>query len=164
MRFLKTFINLFIMLALSYSYGNGKITKNNNANKHTLYQQTTLSEKADVGDDASKEFKQVGLATYYSKKMHGRRTASGEKIYNDSFACAHRTLPFGTMLNVYCPTTDKTVTVKVIDRGPFTRGRIIDLSWAAAQELGIIAHGSTKVIITKCPETTPSDSIKTANK
>ena len=95
--------------------------------------------------------------------MHGRRTASGERIYNDIYACAHRTLPFGTMLNVYCPATDKTVIVKVIDRGPFTKGRIIDLSWAAAKDLGIIAHGSTKVVITKCVETVPSDSTKTNN-
>lgn len=84
---------------------------------------------------------QRGRATFYSKRATGARTASGERLHHDSLTCAHRTLPFGTLIKVTNVDNDKEVVVKVTDRGPFARGRIIDLSWSAAQELGIIAQG-----------------------
>jgi rare lipoprotein A len=92
---------------------------------------------------------QKGRASYYAKKFHGRRTASGERLHPDSLTCAHRNYPFGTMLKVYNLANGKSVTVKVTDRGPFIRGRIIDLSWRAAKELGIITQGVAMVMVTK---------------
>jgi len=86
-----------------------------------------------------------GLATYYAKKFHGHRTSSGERLHKDSMTCAHRTHPFGTKLLVTNPRNGRQVVVRVNDRGPFGRGRIIDLSYAAAQELDIIRHGVAKV-------------------
>ena len=90
---------------------------------------------------------QKGKASYYSKKFHGRKTASGERLHPDSLTCAHRTYPFGTKLRVYNPANGRSVVVKVTDRGPFVRGRIIDLSWRAAKELGIISQGVATVFV-----------------
>ncbi len=89
--------------------------------------------------------KQHGKASYYSKRATGARAASGQKIHHDSLTCAHRYYPFGTMLKVTNMSNNKSVVVKVIDRGPFGRGRIIDLSWAAAKEIGMIAQGVASV-------------------
>ena len=92
---------------------------------------------------------QKGKATFYSKRATGARTANGERLHHDSLTCAHRTYPFGTLLRVKNPANGKEVVVRVTDRGPFIRGRIIDLSWRAAKELGIIAAGVAMVEIEK---------------
>ena len=92
---------------------------------------------------------QQGKASYYAKKFSGRKTASGERLNPDSLTCAHRYYPFGTKLRVYNPANGNSVIVRVIDRGPFVHGRIIDLSWRAAKELGIIAQGVAMVIVHK---------------
>ena len=92
---------------------------------------------------------QKGKASFYAKKFHGRKTASGERLHLDSLTCAHRTYPFGTKLKVYNPANGRSVVVKVTDRGPFVRGRIIDLSWRAAKELGIISQGVATVFVQK---------------
>lgn len=84
---------------------------------------------------------QKGKASYYSRRANGARTSSGVRLNNDSLVCAHRTYPFGTLLNVKNPANGKEVVVKVIDRGPHVRGRVIDLSYEAARRLGIIAAG-----------------------
>ena len=78
-----------------------------------------------------------GKATYYSKSITGALTSSGERLHHDSLTCAHRTYPFGTMLKVTNLKNGKSVVVRVTDRGPFARGRIIDLSWRVAKEIGI---------------------------
>lgn len=97
---------------------------------------------------------QRGVASFYSKRLIGARTSSGERLHPDSMTCAHRTHPFGTRLRVTCPATGKSVVVRVTDRGPFVKGRIIDLSWGAARALGIINLGvaSVQVEVVK-PET-----------
>ena len=88
-----------------------------------------------------------GKASFYSKKFTGRRTASGERLHHDSLTCAHLTYPFGTQLKVTNPANGRSVIVRVTDRGPYVRGRIIDLSVRAAQELGIIAQGIAPVVV-----------------
>lgn len=90
---------------------------------------------------------QKGKATFYSKRSTGTRTASGERVHHDSMTCAHRTYPFGTLLRVTNPRNKKDVIVKVTDRGPFVRGRIIDLSYGAAKELDIIGQGVAMVTV-----------------
>ena len=94
----------------------------------------------------------MSKASYYHKKFEGRIMSSGTKYSNDSLTCAHRTLPFGTRLKVVNPKNNNFVIVKVTDRGPFVRGREIDLSYAAADRIGILAQGVTQVIITKLNE------------
>lgn len=90
---------------------------------------------------------QKGKATFYSKRATGARTANGERLHHDSLTCAHRTYPFGTRLKVTTPSNGRSVVVRVNDRGPFVRGRIVDLSWGAARELGILAQGIAKVTV-----------------
>ena len=90
---------------------------------------------------------QRGKATFYSKRATGARTASGELLHHDSLTCAHRTYPFGSKLRVTNPENGKDVIVRVTDRGPFARGRIIDLSWSAANILGILSKGVASVIV-----------------
>ena len=96
---------------------------------------------------------QKGKASYYPKKFSGRRTASGERLHHDSLTCAHRTYPFGTMLKVTNPANGKHVIVRVTDRGPYVKGRIIDLSVRAARELGIISQGIAPVTVERYSET-----------
>ena len=84
---------------------------------------------------------QHGKASFYSKRAIGARTSSGERLHHDSLTCAHRTHPFGTLLKVTNERNGREVIVRVTDRGPHSRGRIIDLSHAAAKELGIINQG-----------------------
>ena len=88
---------------------------------------------------------QHGKASYYSKRATGARSASGQKIHHDSLVCAHRFYPFGTHLKVTNLSNGKSVVVKVIDRGPFGRGRIIDISYAAAKEIGMVSQGVATV-------------------
>jgi rare lipoprotein A len=89
------------------------------------------------------------IASYYSHKLEGRHTTDGGIYYPDSMTCAHRTYPFGTLLLVQNPKNDKRVIVKVTDRGPYQRRLSIDLSYAAAKELGIISAGIAQVVIQK---------------
>lgn len=86
-----------------------------------------------------------GSASYYAAKFHGRRTASGETFDNRAMTAAHRTLPFGSLVRVTNPRTGASVVVRINDRGPFTKGRLIDVSRAAAEQLGLIAPGHATV-------------------
>lgn len=88
-----------------------------------------------------------GLASWYGKEYHGQKTSSGEIFNMYELTAAHRTLPFGTYVEVYSYDTNKIVKVKINDRGPFLPGRIIDLSYQAAKNLGILNLGLAKVRI-----------------
>lgn len=89
--------------------------------------------------------KKEGVASYYHDKYHGRLAANGTVFSQDSMTCAHRTLPFGTRLKVQNIDNNKTVEVVVTDRGPFIKGREIDLSRAAADSIGMIQQGLQRV-------------------
>jgi rare lipoprotein A len=89
---------------------------------------------------------EVGIASFYSTKT-GTKTASGEKLNDSAFTAAHKTLKFGTKVKVTNLSNKKSIIVKINDRGPFVRGRIIDLSKAAAISLGFYRKGLTKVRI-----------------
>lgn len=91
---------------------------------------------------------QEGIASFYHDKFHGRITASGEFFDQNQMTAAHPDLPFGTEVVVTRPDTGREVTVVINDRGPFVKGRIIDLSKRAARELGILNRGLAPVIIT----------------
>ena len=88
---------------------------------------------------------QSGFATFYHAAFHGRRTASGEKFDNNAFTAAHRTLPFGTRVRVINLSNNRSVVVRVNDRGPMLKDRVIDLTQRAARELGFLFHGMTRV-------------------
>lgn len=86
-------------------------------------------------------------ASYYADKFHGRKTASGEIFNMYDMTCAHKTLPFGTILRVTNLKNNKSVDVRVNDRGPFVKGREIDVSKSAAQKLGMVGSGTARVKI-----------------
>lgn len=88
---------------------------------------------------------QVGLASWYGDKEHGRKTASGERFNKNAFTAAHRTLPFGTVARVTNLENGRDVIVKINDRGPFVRGRIIDLSYGSARSIDLIRSGVSRV-------------------
>lgn len=98
---------------------------------------------------------QKGMASYYSKKVHGRRMSNGEKYHRDSMTCAHATFPLGTMLKVTNLKNGKLVIVKVTDRCRRHARRIIDLSLAAAKELDIIRAGVSMVSVEHWNEERP---------
>ena len=89
----------------------------------------------------------AGKASFYAKIFKGKKTACGERFSNEAMTAAHRTLPFNTMIEVTNLANDKTVVVRVTDRGPYSRGRVLDLSRAAAHQLDFIKRGETKVKI-----------------
>lgn len=103
---------------------------------------------------------QRGEASYYADKFEGRQTASGEVYTHQKRTAAHRTLPFGTRVRVTRLDTGAEVVVRINDRGPFKRGRIIDLSRSAAQAIDLIAVGVADVEIQvlggDASETTPA--------
>ncbi len=94
------------------------------------------------------QYCQTGKASFYATKFNGRPTAGHRYIFhNDSMFCAHRTLPLGTFVEVTNLKNNHTVIVKVVDRGPYVRGRIVDLSQEAAKRLGFFSNGIAKVHI-----------------
>lgn len=88
---------------------------------------------------------QRGLASWYGQGFHNRRTASGERFDANGFTAAHRSLPFGTKLTVRNPSNNRTVVVRINDRGPHVGNRSLDLSRAAAKTLGILHRGTAPV-------------------
>ena len=101
----------------------------------------------------AKGFRQRGIASWYGDKFHGKRTSSGE-IYNmHDMTAAHKTLPLGTRVRVTNIGDDRFVDVRINDRGPFVRKRIIDLSYAAAKKLGIVGPGTgpVEVVVLRPP-------------
>lgn len=95
-----------------------------------------------------------GVASYYADKFHGRSTSSGERFNMNDRTCAHRWLPFGTMLRVTNLKNEKSVVVRVNDRGPWKHGRLLDVSKAAAIDLDMIREGTAKVRIEVVADTT----------
>ncbi|WP_051434961.1 septal ring lytic transglycosylase RlpA family protein [Microvirga flocculans] len=89
---------------------------------------------------------QNGRASWYGPGFHGRKTASGETFDTNDLTAAHRTLPFGTRVRVVNKRTGKSVVVRINDRGPYAHGRVIDLSKASAQAIGISGVGSVTVV------------------
>ena len=88
-----------------------------------------------------------GIASYYGTEFHGRPTASGEIFDMYKISAAHQLLPLGTTVKVINLENSKSLVVRINDRGPFIKGRIIDLSYAAAVELGFEVHGTAQVRI-----------------
>jgi rare lipoprotein A len=97
--------------------------------------------------DRPGSYRQVGKASYYGREAHGEPTASGEKFNMNAVTAAHKTLPFGTRVRVTNRANNKSVVVRINDRGPFVAGRIIDLSYAAAKRIDMLAAGVADVEI-----------------
>ncbi len=92
-------------------------------------------------------FRQKGVASWYGKEFHGRKTANGEVYDMYGISAAHKTLPFNTVVRTRNLDNGKVLDIRINDRGPFVHGRIIDLSYGAAKALGVVGPGTTKVEI-----------------
>lgn len=114
----------------------------------------SLSGSSAVGDslaeDGGLSYDAEGRASYYSSRFHGRPTASGERYDETAMTAAHPFLPFDTQLCITNLNNGRSTAVRVNDRGPFVGGRIIDLSLAAAKELGMIRAGIVRVKVESC--------------
>jgi len=116
-------------------------------------------------DEAKKGKTEKGLASWYGEPYHGRRTASGEIYDMHEMTAAHRTLPFGTMVKVERRDSGADVKVRVTDRGPFIKGRIIDLSFAAAKKIDLDIDGIAPVKVTVIGwEAPPKKKAKNSNR
>lgn len=100
-----------------------------------------------IGVSDGKDHVLIGQASWYGKDFHGRQTASGDLYDMYGFTAAHRTLPMHTIVRVVDPDTQKSVVVRVNDRGPYVDGRVIDLSFAAAHDLDMVMRGVIDVEI-----------------
>jgi rare lipoprotein A len=92
-------------------------------------------------------FIQKGKASFYASHFNGRRTSNGERVDSRAFEAAHRTLPFNTMVEITNLANNRSVIVRINDRGPFSKGRIMDVTHAAAKALGMIRQGVASVKI-----------------
>ena len=97
---------------------------------------------------SGKQQEERGEASYYSDRLAGRSTASGEPYDPKELTAAHRTLPFGTIVRVWRPKNNRAVEVRINDRGPHTSGRIVDLSRRGAEEIGLVRDGVDDVVLT----------------
>jgi rare lipoprotein A len=98
---------------------------------------------------SAEAFRQTGAGSYYGPKFQGKKTASGERFNQNAMTAAHRSAPFGSRLRVTNIATGRSVIVRVNDRGPFIRGRIVDVSTIAARQLGMLGRGVAKVRVEK---------------
>lgn len=145
------------MLVLSCS---SSIRYHSNKKEHTVSKLQTdeqiseqVSEILDSNDnesiDINGELKlhSIGKASFYGNKFNGRKTASGERFDNSKYTAAHKKLPFGTEIVVENVSNKKRVTVRINDRGPFTKNRILDVSLQAAKELDFVRQGTATIRI-----------------
>ncbi len=136
------FGGLTVLMSFSFlaqAESNSKFTTFQQASVQAITEQDVVEIPTEtIIPEAHESFlEQKGKASWYGPGFHGRRTASGERYDMHDFTAAHRTLPFGTIVKVTNPANGKSALVRITDRGPFCGNRIIDLSYAAAQYLGV---------------------------
>lgn len=136
------FFGCFVVLIVLTGCGGGSKAYKVNTKPYTVAGTTYYPLKT------AKGFSETGVASWYGKKFHGRKTASGERYNQNKMTAAHRTLPFGTRVRVKNRDNGKSVVVTINDRGPFKKGRVIDVSRAAAKNLDMIGSGTARVSIT----------------
>ncbi|ABY70182.1 septal ring lytic transglycosylase RlpA family protein [Actinobacillus pleuropneumoniae] len=124
------------------SVQNAALTAKARANKIALVKKRSLKEQH---KHTTRSHYQSGVASYYADKFNGRRTANGERFSNSAMTAAHKTLPFGTLVEVTNTRNGRSVVVRVNDRGPYAHARVVDLSKAAARQLGMYSSGTAHV-------------------
>lgn len=135
-------------LSITESSNNRVVSKQVVAAKVDVPEEPSIIEKLNaVASNTVKKFTQSGVASWYGRQFHGRKTASGERFDMNALTAAHRTLPLNCYIRVTNKSNGKSVVVKVNDRGPFHGNRVLDLSYGAAKALGITNAGAGKVSI-----------------
>ena len=117
-----------------YEADNGNKNRNNN-----------YENQSEDGETVPEKFYQKGMASWYGREFHGKSTASGERFDMNDLTAAHKTLPFGTIVEVKNLENGKSVKLKINDRGPYRGNRIIDLSFGGAKEIGMVKTGEVNV-------------------
>jgi len=145
-RMSKIIFSYFFCFLLFYSCASNKTTdvkqqETATSTKTSQKPYTVLGQRYEPLQSHEK-FVQTGVASWYGKDFHGRKTSSGEKYNMFAMTAAHKTLPLGVFVKVHHIRNGKETIVRVNDRGPFVKGRIIDLSYAAAKKLGIDVTGT----------------------
>ena len=113
--------------------------------RHSSFHQVFDDEQSDLSHDSSEQFLIYGKASFYGSEFNGRKTANGEIYDENVLTAAHRTLPFGTFLSVTNTRNNRSVIVRINDRGPFHPHRILDVSKLAAEELDMIKYGVAEI-------------------
>ena|SRR5690606_9079459 len=133
---------LLLLAALAFAFGFSGFSFQKNPGTHQEIPRDSIVRNAAIADSLNlvsnltlKPFKENAHVSYYHDRFNGRRTASGKKFNNTDYTAAHRKLPFGTKLKVTNPRNGKSVLVTVTDRGPFTKGRELDLTRRAFMEI-----------------------------
>ncbi|WP_301098772.1 septal ring lytic transglycosylase RlpA family protein [Otariodibacter sp.] len=116
---------------------------NNQISSYTIKGKTHTT----INKETSRQFSQTGVASYYGTQFHGKKTASGEIYDKNTFTAAHKTLALGSYALVTNLRNGRKIIVRINDRGPFSNGRVIDLSVAAAREIGMLNTGTARVKI-----------------
>lgn len=132
------------------------ITKSNDSDAVNSDQDSSnvsvLDRLSSVASDTVRKFKQTGIASWYGHQFNGHKTATGERFDMNAMTAAHRSLPLSCFIRVTNKDNGKSVIVKVNDRGPYSGNRILDLSYAAAEKLGIVNKGMGNVTIERIAE------------
>jgi peptidoglycan lytic transglycosylase len=139
----KALITLVMVSLVGFTYMSENKKNNESAENST----TTVNNEEILMNTSLVDYVDKGMmkASWYGPKFHGKITANGEHFDQMAFTAAHKKLKFGTLLRITNPKNDKSVVVRINDRGPYISGRQLDLSKAAAQELGMIKKGVVKL-------------------
>ena len=132
-------------IATRFGVGVGELQRANALDDTTIHPGQVLKIPQPTDPAPPGSFSQVGVASWYGPNFNGRRTASGEVFDMYELTAAHRSLPFGTLVRVTRLDNGASVVVRINDRGPFKKDRIIDLSYAAALKIGLVASGTALV-------------------
>ncbi len=139
----KALITLVMVSLVGFTY----MSENKKNNESVEGSTTTVNNEEVLMNTSLVDYIDKGMmrASWYGPKFHGKTTANGEQFDQMAFTAAHKKLKFGTLLRITNPKNDKSVVVRINDRGPYITGRQLDLSKAAAQELGMIKKGVVKL-------------------
>lgn len=130
---------------LSCNITQEKNMSQNSSNDNSAEQKVKKHNKDKKSSNHKRNFVQHGIASHMGHSLHGKKQASGERHNKNEMICAHKSLPFGTLIRVTNIKTGQSVVVRVTDRGPFGPGRVVDLSLAAAKKISIEKSGICKV-------------------
>jgi rare lipoprotein A len=143
-----SFLSLTLLFLSSCSYGARSPSPSTRTQIPATQRPYVINHTKYYPIPSSAGYVDTGIASWYGRKFHGRRTSNGERYDMYAETAAHKTLPMNTMLLVKNLENGREMVVRINDRGPFVRGRILDLSYGSARKLGIIQKGTAKVRIT----------------
>ncbi len=142
----------FSFIACSPSPRYSTLQSGGSGRNNATYKKSTPKNKKSKKKSSTKGHHDLrGVASWYGPGFHGKTTANGERFNKRAMTAAHKTLPFNTVVEVTCDATGKKVKVRINDRGPYAKGRIIDLSEKAAERIGVksMGHAPVKLRIIK---------------